>query len=145
MTDLFSSFDDQALDGLTPRPLADRLRPTALSEVAGQEHLLAQGMPLKLMLAGGKVSSVILWGPPGCGKTTLAECLARDGEPAVFMPGEPVECPSGYGKIRRIVRRPGRKPTYEVGHGSGRVSFCDEASLTPRAPPLELRTPSELH
>ncbi len=59
------------------RPLPDRLRPQELSEVAGQEHLTAAGMPLRRMVESGKVSSMILWGPPGCGKTTLARIVAE--------------------------------------------------------------------
>ncbi len=58
------------------RPLADRLRPKMLEEVAGQEHLTAPGAPLAKMLEGGHISSFILWGPPGCGKTTIARIIA---------------------------------------------------------------------
>ena len=58
------------------RPLADRMRPETLDEVAGQEHLLGEGMPLRKMIDSGKMFSFILWGPPGCGKTTLARILA---------------------------------------------------------------------
>jgi putative ATPase len=77
MADLFSAHDDSSAAEAIPRPLADRLRPTALSHVAGQEHLIAQGMPLQRMLASGRISSMILWGPPGCGKTTLARIIAE--------------------------------------------------------------------
>lgn len=74
--DLLSTLDSQVAVN-SPRPLADRLRPTALSEVAGQEHLLAAGMLLKRMVEGGQLASMILWGPPGCGKTTLARIIAK--------------------------------------------------------------------
>lgn len=57
------------------RPLADRLRPQAVDEVIGLEHLLAAARPLTRLLEGGPLHSMILWGPPGCGKTTLAELL----------------------------------------------------------------------
>lgn len=76
MTDLFASLQNQDTD--TRRPLADRLRPKALSDVAGQEHLTASDMPLGKMLMRGHIPSMILWGPPGCGKTTLARIIAEN-------------------------------------------------------------------
>ncbi|MBL8631125.1 MAG: replication-associated recombination protein A [Rhodospirillaceae bacterium] len=60
------------------RPLPDRLRPKTLSDVVGQDHLLGAEAPLGRMLAVGRVPSMILWGPPGCGKTTIARLLAQD-------------------------------------------------------------------
>lgn len=74
MQTLFS--EEESKLGDTSRPLADRLRPKALEEVAGQEHLTAPGAPLAKMLEGGHISSFILWGPPGCGKTTIARIIA---------------------------------------------------------------------
>ncbi|MBR2300144.1 MAG: replication-associated recombination protein A [Alphaproteobacteria bacterium] len=59
------------------RPLADRLRPTKLSEVVGQNQLTGDNAPLKRMLETGKITSFILWGPPGCGKTTIARLMAE--------------------------------------------------------------------
>ena len=75
MTDsLFSqSIDHQ-------RPLADRLRPQTLDEVVGQQQLLADGAPLRQMVESNRLVSSILWGPPGCGKTTLARLMAQIGE-----------------------------------------------------------------
>ncbi|MCI5098879.1 replication-associated recombination protein A [Phaeobacter italicus] len=62
------------------RPLADRLRPQSLAEVIGQTHVLGPEAPLGVMLASGSLSSLILWGPPGVGKTTIARLLARETE-----------------------------------------------------------------
>ncbi len=59
-----------------PRPLADRLRPQSIEEVVGQDHLLGEGGQLSSMLAAGSLSSLIFWGPPGVGKTTIARLLA---------------------------------------------------------------------
>jgi putative ATPase len=61
----------------TGRPLADRMRPRELSEYIGQEHILGPGKPLRAQMESGQLSSLILWGPPGSGKTTLAALIAR--------------------------------------------------------------------
>jgi len=63
-----------------PRPLADRVRPTALDQFVGQQHLLAEGKPLRLMVEGGSLHSMVLWGPPGTGKTTLARIVSHSCE-----------------------------------------------------------------
>src|SRR6185503_19429102 len=73
MPDLFES-SDLAEDA--PRPLADRLRPKSLGEVVGQDHLLSVEGPLGRMVANGRPTSIILWGPPGTGKTTIARLLS---------------------------------------------------------------------
>lgn len=64
-------------DNPADRPLAEQLRPASLEDVVGQGHLLAPAAPLGRMLAAGRLASVILWGPPGCGKTTIARLLAE--------------------------------------------------------------------
>ncbi len=76
MSDLFDHSTD-APDS-APRPLADRLRPAALSEVIGQDKVLGLDGPLGAMLASGQLASLILWGPPGVGKTTIARLLADE-------------------------------------------------------------------
>ncbi|MEC7298001.1 MAG: replication-associated recombination protein A [Pseudomonadota bacterium] len=65
-------------NGTAPRPLADRLRPRALSEVIGQQQVLGPDAPLGVMLASNSLSSLVLWGPPGVGKTTIARLLADE-------------------------------------------------------------------
>jgi putative ATPase len=70
------SQDDSPNSG-ADRPLAERLRPQTLDEFAGQEHLLGPGRPLRVQIESDAMHSMILWGPPGCGKTTLARIIAR--------------------------------------------------------------------
>ena len=76
---LFSPFNDPALQD-TPaalQPLAERMRPRTLDEFIGQEKLLGPGKPLRLQIESDNLSSMLFWGPPGCGKTTLARVIAR--------------------------------------------------------------------
>lgn len=74
MSDLFDRAPDTVAAG--PRPLADRLRPASLGDVIGQDAVLGPEAPLGAMLAAGSLGSLILWGPPGVGKTTIARLLA---------------------------------------------------------------------
>ena len=73
MSDLFQT---AGLEDDTPRPLADRLRPKSLAEVVGQDHLIGPEGPIGRMVAQGRAHSIILWGPPGTGKTTIARLLS---------------------------------------------------------------------
>ena len=75
MTNLFEA---AGLEKSAPRPLADRLRPRTLSEVTGQDHLVGPDGKLTRLLKGSRLPSLILWGPPGCGKTTIARLLAGE-------------------------------------------------------------------
>ena len=70
-------FDESGTESLSRRaPLAERLRPKTLDEVVGQPHLTGEDGPLRAAVGRGRVDSLILWGPPGTGKTTLARVLA---------------------------------------------------------------------
>ncbi len=71
-----SLFENAGLEDAAPRPLADRVRPQKIDEVVGQDHLLAAHEPIGRMLVSGRIASMILWGPPGVGKTTIARLIA---------------------------------------------------------------------
>src|SRR6476661_7618345 len=79
MADLFADHDIPAAPSEAPpanAPLADKLRPSSLDEVVGQEHLTGPDGAIGRMVAAGKLASMILWGPPGTGKTSIARLLA---------------------------------------------------------------------
>ena len=78
MSDLIESAADEAL--LRKAPLAARLRPRKLDDLVGQEKLLGPGAPLRTLIEADRLTSIILWGPPGCGKTTLARVIANHTE-----------------------------------------------------------------
>ncbi|MCB1361359.1 MAG: AAA family ATPase, partial [Rhodobacteraceae bacterium] len=118
MADLFDSpADPNAPEG--PRPLADRLRPRALADVIGQEAILGPDGPLGAMLAARALSSLILWGPPGVGKTTIARLLARETDlhfvqiSAIF---------TGVPELRKVFDA----ARFRRGNGQGTLLFVDE-------------------
>ena len=130
-TDAPSLFDAAAESGdpavTDPtRPLADRLRPRALDDVVGQDHLLAPDAPLGRMVEAGRLSSIILWGPPGCGKTTIARLLAaRTG--LIF---EQISATfSGVADLRKVFTTAARR--HELGQGT--LLFVDEIHRFNRA------------
>jgi len=114
-------FESQA-----PRPLADRLRPKALDEVVGQEHLLGTDGPLGRMAASGRVSSILLWGPPGSGKTTIARLLAERTD----LHFEPLSAVfSGVADLRKVFEAARKRR----GMGLGTLLFIDEIHRFNRA------------
>jgi putative ATPase len=100
-------------------PLADRMRPRTIEELVGQEHLLAPGKPLRRQIERDEVSSMILWGPPGCGKTTLARIIAHMTK-YEFVPFSAVL--SGIAEIRRVMEQAER--WREAGRRT--ILFIDE-------------------
>ncbi len=104
---------------LSDKPLADRMRPQKLVDVVGQDHLLGEKGPLRRMINSGKISSFILWGPPGCGKTTIARILAQETNlyfeslSAVF---------SGVADLRKVFQEAQNRRRL----GKGTLLFVDE-------------------
>src|SRR5205823_1771604 len=109
-----------------PHPLADLLRPRSLAEVVGQDHLLGPDAPIGRMVANRKLSSMILWGPPGCGKTTIARLLAH-GTDLVFEPLSAVF--SGVADLRKVFEAARKRR--EMGQGT--LLFVDEIHRFNRA------------
>ncbi|MCH1615245.1 MAG: replication-associated recombination protein A [Acidimicrobiales bacterium] len=118
MDDLFSAAASEKLR--LRAPLAARLRPQSLKEIEGQEHLLSESAPLKALIEADKLTSVILWGPPGCGKTSLARLIAHH-TAKDFMTLSAVS--ASVKDVRSIIEAAGRR----LGeHGIGTILFLDE-------------------
>jgi len=114
-------FEDQA-----PRPLADRLRPQRLEDVVGQDHLLGRDGPIGRMVAARRLHSMILWGPPGCGKTTIARLLAETTD----LHFEPLSAVfSGVADLRKVFEAAKKR---RAG-GQGTLLFVDEIHRFNRA------------
>lgn len=124
MSDLFqntslssASASSPAADGT--RPLADILRPQRIDDVVGQDHLLAAQSPLKRMIDSGRMASLIFWGPPGCGKTTIARLLAQHTDlhfaqiSAIF---------SGVADLKKVFET----ARFRKSQGQGTLLFVDE-------------------
>ena len=116
MTNLFEA---AGLDKSAPRPLADRLRPVKLVDVVGQDHITGPEGTLTRFLASGRLPSLILWGPPGCGKTTIARLLA-EGSGLEFEQLSAIF--SGVADLRKAFER--AKVKREQGRGT--LLFVDE-------------------
>ena len=101
-------------------PLAARMRPRSLDEFRGQEKLLGQGRPLRAMIDSGQPTSMILWGPPGSGKTTLARLIAEASE-AAFVSFSAVT--EGISRVREIISEARHRG---IATGRRTILFCDE-------------------
>lgn len=116
---LFASAVPEGSEGGAPRPLAERMRPRTLEEVAGQTHLLAVGMPLRRQIEADRIGSLILWGPPGVGKTTIARLIASYTK-ADFVPFSAVL--SGIKEVKAVMEEAERNRKL----GRRTVLFIDE-------------------
>ncbi|MCX7287633.1 MAG: replication-associated recombination protein A [Rhodobacterales bacterium] len=122
MADLFDTVASTPAPG--PRPLADRLRPQRLADVIGQEKVLSRDGPLGAMLAAGSLSSLILWGPPGVGKTTIARLLADETDLA-FVQISAIF--SGVPELRKVFETAKiRRQNGREGKAGGTLLFVDE-------------------
>src|SRR5271156_5105808 len=115
--------EDESLAG---RPLADRMRPQTLDEFIGQEELLGPGKPLRVQIERDDLSSMLLWGPPGCGKTTLARIIARTTK-SEFIPFSAVL--SGIKEIKEVMAKAEATRRY----GRRTIVFVDEVHRFNRA------------
>ena len=122
---LFRQLEPQE-EPLAGRPLADRMRPRTLDEFIGQEDLLAPGKPLRTQIERDEMSSMLLWGPPGCGKTTLARVIARRTN-AEFVPFSAVL--SGIKEIKEVMAKAEGARRY----GRRTIVFVDEVHRFNRA------------
>ncbi len=118
MSDLFAAAAEERI--ARRAPLAARLRPRTLDEIVGQDHLLAPGRPLRALVETDRLSSVILWGPPGVGKTTLAKLLAAHSAKAF----EQLSAVTATVKDVREVIDTARARLGQ--HGRGTILFLDE-------------------
>jgi putative ATPase len=114
---LFHEFEERAPEA--PRPLAERMRPESLDDFVGQEHLLGPGKPLRAQIERDRLTSLILWGPPGVGKTTLAHLIARQTR-CLFVPFSAVL--SGIKEIKEVMAQAERARRA----GQRTVLFVDE-------------------
>ena len=118
-TPLEPSTDLLSVDNETLRPLAERMRPRTLDDMVGQRRLLAPGSALRRAVESGRVHSMILWGPPGCGKTTLSLLLARYAD-AEFKAISAVL--SGLPEVRQVLAEAAQR----FASGRRTVLFVDE-------------------